>query len=268
MVASRSRQLPPPPAEPTNGLDSSTALSIMEHIVHWAHTTDGTVVAALQAPTPELVAAFDSLIVMGDGHVIYHGPVDGVTGYFRALGYGLPSTCDLGDWLAELATSPATTRAVYADDPSCVGLPPAKHTTLPALAEAWAASPQAAQLMATPTASTLTLASPQAVSQWKAEQVNGAVAETRLLVARQFKLLTRNKTLVLGKINPAIIMGAIIGSVFYRPDQTQFVLRISLALFACIFVSYSNMVRGRPRGAPACAAIHHAYHTSPSPAAG
>jgi hypothetical protein len=187
------------PAEPTNGLDSSTALSIMEHIVHWAHNTNGTVVTALQAPTPELVAAFDSLIVMGDGHVIYHGPVDGVTGYFRALGYGLPSTCDLGDWLAELATSPATTRAVDADDPACADLPPAKHSTLPALAEVWSASPQASQLMATPTATTFTLTTPQAQRQWKAEQVNGVLAETRLLVARQFKLLTRNKTLVLGE---------------------------------------------------------------------
>lgn len=36
-------------------------------------------------------------------------------------------------------------------------------------------------------------------------------------------------------------MGFIIGSLFFNPDQSNYVLKIGLALFACTFISYSNM---------------------------
>jgi len=39
----------------------------------------------------------------------------------------------------------------------------------------------------------------------------------------------------------SIIMGFIIGSLFFNPDQSNYVLKIGLALFACTFISYSNM---------------------------
>lgn len=89
--------------EYSNGLDSSTALSITEALVRWAHTTSGVVVAAVQAATPEIFAAFDEVIVLAaEGAVLYHGPVESVRGYLFALGFAQPTTSDLADYIAEV----------------------------------------------------------------------------------------------------------------------------------------------------------------------
>ena len=97
--------------EYTNGLDSSTALSITEALARWANTTAGTVVAAVQAATPEIFAAFDEVIVLAaEGAVLYHGPVDGVRAYLFGLGFAQPTTSDLADYIAEVRTPAARLR--------------------------------------------------------------------------------------------------------------------------------------------------------------
>lgn len=58
--------------EITNGLDSAVALDVVRFFVRWARETGGTFITALQAPTPEITAAFDAVLVLAEGRVIYH----------------------------------------------------------------------------------------------------------------------------------------------------------------------------------------------------
>lgn len=58
--------------EITNGLDSAVALDVVRFFVRWARETGGTFVTALQAPTPEITAAFDAVLVLAEGRVLYH----------------------------------------------------------------------------------------------------------------------------------------------------------------------------------------------------
>lgn len=58
--------------EITNGLDSAVAVDVVRFFVRWARESGGTFVTALQAPTPEVTAAFDAVLVLAEGRVLYH----------------------------------------------------------------------------------------------------------------------------------------------------------------------------------------------------
>lgn len=172
----------------------------------------------------------------------------------------------------QVATSPSTALQLYREDAAEQGAPRPRFTRIAELAAHWArvassggVGGAAAAAVAdggsgagatptptsttSPTATTPPPASPTGVvlaSAAAKAQYGGAYPVTigrqfGFLLSRQTKLLTRNKALIMGKVQPAWLMAVIIGSVFLRPDQSLFVLRVSLALFACIFLGYSNI---------------------------
>lgn len=59
---------------------------------------------SLLQPPPETVALFDELILLGEGKIIYNGPIEEVVDYFNALGYEIPERMDVADWLQALPT--------------------------------------------------------------------------------------------------------------------------------------------------------------------
>jgi hypothetical protein len=58
-----------------------------------------TKIISLLQPPPETVANFDELILLGEGKIIYSGPVNEVIDYFDSLGYEIPERMDVADWL-------------------------------------------------------------------------------------------------------------------------------------------------------------------------
>jgi ABC-type multidrug transport system ATPase subunit len=58
-----------------------------------------TKIVSLLQPPPETVANFDELILLGEGKIIYSGPVAEVIDYFNSLGYEIPERMDVADWL-------------------------------------------------------------------------------------------------------------------------------------------------------------------------
>ena len=178
--------------EVTNGLDASTAQSLMEWLTAWAHGTGGTVVAALQAPTPEIVAAFDNVILLAAGEVLFHGPTGGLKPYLATIGFTQPERVDLADFCIELATSPATTAALYGG----VVAPLSVH--VPNLAAHWKQTAgkqkEEGEGAAAGALSTAINASAAARAQYRASgHANGALMLFALLLSRQWKLTMRNK---------------------------------------------------------------------------
>jgi ABC-type multidrug transport system ATPase subunit len=58
-----------------------------------------TKIVSLLQPPPETVANFDELILLGEGKIIYSGPVNEVIDHFDSLGYEIPERMDVADWL-------------------------------------------------------------------------------------------------------------------------------------------------------------------------
>jgi len=90
--------------EITTGLDSQTALEIVRALKNAATVYHLTVVCALLQPPPEVYAAFDRLVLLDAGRVVYDG--DDALAYFRDfLGYVVPERKDEADFLVEVTAA-------------------------------------------------------------------------------------------------------------------------------------------------------------------
>jgi ABC-type multidrug transport system ATPase subunit len=67
----------------------------------WADLFTNKQVALLQ-PAPETVALFDDVLLLSDGHVAYHGPLQDMLSYFEGLGFMRPTDMSLQEWVQEL----------------------------------------------------------------------------------------------------------------------------------------------------------------------
>lgn len=63
------------------GLDAAVAQSIITSLQAWCRLTNGTLVASLLAPTPEMLALFDDVILLREGCEVYHGPREAMAEY-------------------------------------------------------------------------------------------------------------------------------------------------------------------------------------------
>ena len=70
--------------EISTGLDSSTTYQIVKCTKNFVHLMDATVLMALLQPAPETFELFDDLVLLSEGHVVYHGPREQVLEFFES----------------------------------------------------------------------------------------------------------------------------------------------------------------------------------------
>ena len=58
-----------------------------------------TVLVSLLQPTPETYDLFDDIILMVEGHIIYHGPHDYVLNFFEYCGFKCPERKGVADFM-------------------------------------------------------------------------------------------------------------------------------------------------------------------------
>lgn len=73
----------------TSGLDSKTALNVMETIVALSRKGK-TVVATIHQPRSNIYELFDDLMLLAQGKVVYFGPANRAVEYFAGLGFHCP----------------------------------------------------------------------------------------------------------------------------------------------------------------------------------
>lgn len=192
--------------EVTNGLDAAVALEVCSLLAAWAEATGATVVCALQAPTPEILAAFHSVLLLSDGHALWQGAPAALRPALARLGYAAPSFIDTADFAVNVCISPSYAAETYG---GAAAPPPAALTTREGLADAWRkAAP------APPTATGgVPLATPFAAAQFKSPQVHGAGAHVRLLLGRQFKVVMRNPAISVGRVMQFLCLASLFGSI-------------------------------------------------------
>ncbi|CAI5537048.1 unnamed protein product [Closterium sp. Naga37s-1] len=89
--------------EPTSGLDSTTALRIIQVIQNLAKS-GRTVVTTIHQPSSRLFHAFDKLLLLSEGNVIFFGQAADAMGYFGRLGFEPLFATNPADFLLDLAT--------------------------------------------------------------------------------------------------------------------------------------------------------------------
>ncbi|XP_039163697.1 pleiotropic drug resistance protein 3 [Eucalyptus grandis] len=88
----------------STGLDSSTTFQIISCLQQLAHITDSTILVSLLQPAPETYDLFDDIILMAEGHTVYHGPRTEVLKFFEHCGFKCPTRKGISDFLQEVVS--------------------------------------------------------------------------------------------------------------------------------------------------------------------
>jgi ABC-type multidrug transport system ATPase subunit len=120
--------------EISTGLDAAVTHEIVESIVNYSKAVQTTRIISLLQPGPKTFALFDEVIVLCEGKIAYAGPVTDVVSHFANLGYTLPATVDVADFLQSVTTVDGA--LLFDPDKS----PRNEHYTADQFAEAFAES--------------------------------------------------------------------------------------------------------------------------------
>jgi hypothetical protein len=97
----------------STGLDAAATFNIVRALKEWATVTRGSATMALLQPAPEVVALFDRVILMREGHVVFAGSHAQLDAFLAASGVAPPPGKDKADWLVDWLAHP---KAVYERD--------------------------------------------------------------------------------------------------------------------------------------------------------
>ncbi|GBG34028.1 ABC transporter G family member 31 [Hondaea fermentalgiana] len=90
--------------EISTGLDSATTFKLVQALCASTRRMQSNVVISLLQPGPEVIELFDDVLMMSEGQIIYHGPVQSVLQHFEALGFVCRPGRSLGEFLADMTT--------------------------------------------------------------------------------------------------------------------------------------------------------------------
>jgi ABC-type multidrug transport system ATPase subunit len=83
--------------EPTTGLDSFTATSVMETLGDLARKDNRTVISTIHQPNSDIFEMFDLLMLLAKGKIIYFNKASLSVDFFTSIGYQCPelsNPCD------------------------------------------------------------------------------------------------------------------------------------------------------------------------------
>jgi ABC-type multidrug transport system ATPase subunit len=90
---------------PTSGLDSATALDLVEKTKAAARGGQCCIMSVRQ-PSPDLFALLDMVMVLSRGSAVYFGPPDSALQFFEAAGFRKPAQKSVPDFLEEVSQHP------------------------------------------------------------------------------------------------------------------------------------------------------------------
>eukprot|EP00775_Hariotina_reticulata_P008750 gene8750-8930_t len=244
--------------EPTSGLDSFAALNVMQHVRSLAQHSGQIVIATIHQPRSAIWDMFDTVTLLSSGRLMYHGPRDMLTPWFKSLGY-TRSSGEEADWALDLVatgfdkpadfygTTMRTTKdiAAAAEAFQVHYMEQAAPKGTEAVCGAW---PLTAQATNSPTAAAGQASlSPQPASTGMAMAkkmlggaaghyyATGAVKQFISLFNREILVMTRNPFDLAGRVLTCTYLGLLYGLLFYNTsDNTITGLRNRLNLFYAI----------------------------------
>jgi len=95
--------------EVTTGLDAAVSLHIFTALKQACSLNHTSVVTALLQPTPETYGLFDDILLLKDGHTVFHGPRDDIPSWlWEVAGLEVPQGVDEAGFLVDFLADPHT----------------------------------------------------------------------------------------------------------------------------------------------------------------
>jgi ABC-type multidrug transport system ATPase subunit/ABC-type multidrug transport system permease subunit len=248
--------------EISTGLDASVTYDICASIRAWCTHMRGTVVTALQQPTPEVYSLFDNIILLREvrlpctpcaytratggvtdpfrqGATVFHGPRDLLPLHLQGMGYPLPQqgVTDIADYLLEFLNSPA--QVLAAQPGGDAGTAP---RTTKGLVEAWTVRRQADAKAGgeAPAAEGIVLVSDFAKRQYGRPYPRSGLSAFRTLLGRASTLFWRNKFVVFTRVFATVINSMILGLVWLQLTLSQGEAKLALFVFSLAQITFAS----------------------------
>jgi len=226
--------------EISTGLDSAATFDIITTQRSVAKTFRKTVVISLLQPSPEVFELFDDVVILNEGHVMYHGARASALGYFESLGFKCPPRRDVADFLLDLGTSKQAQYEVEM----------ARGLTIPRYASDFAAAFERSSIYRQMVEDLESPVHPGRVHDKEThmdslpEFHQNFWDSTALLMRRQIKVTMRDSTALIGRLFMNTVMGLLYSSVFYQFDPTnaQLVMGIIFASVLALSLGQSAQI--------------------------
>ncbi|KNE62385.1 hypothetical protein AMAG_07608 [Allomyces macrogynus ATCC 38327] len=223
--------------EPTSGLDSHAAHKLLEILADLAHRQGKTIVCTIHQPRSDVYALFDRVMLLTRGRVLYHGPGDAAKDHFERQGHTCPLYYNVADFLLDMAVaSEHRDQQLAAVGIEALNEPESPRTAKPLLDmhrddSAMTALDADAALDSTATTTALNATPARTVSDASSSASSAILAmdsgyqvsyltQVTKLLARNGKCLVRNPRLLIGHNVLAVILGVIIGLLYFQAPVT------------------------------------------------
>ena len=103
--------------EPTTGLDSTAAYSIVKYLVQIATTTNVAIIMTIHQPSALVFNMLDDLLLLENGHVAYAGSIADAKEYFASVGYSNPEDINPADYYLDIVQTDAQWKDKFIKSP-------------------------------------------------------------------------------------------------------------------------------------------------------
>eukprot|EP00903_Cladosiphon_okamuranus_P018818 g17309.t1 len=228
----------------STGLDSSTTFDIMATLKEASRSFHTTVIVALLQPPPETYQLFDDILLMGDGKIMYHGPREDIVPYFNGLGMSLPARKDEADWLVELTGDVGNDYRTDVEAGGGRGLIKAPVTAQD-FHTRWRESKEGKAI------------DQELATEGERDQIEWPMVyrkkypgswwyHLKLCYNKKQMLLLRDKAYLKSQIVGAVVMGLIVGSIFFDLGLRDANAKFGLIFFSLLYLSMAGMAQIPP----------------------
>ncbi|TMW55219.1 hypothetical protein Poli38472_013110 [Pythium oligandrum] len=230
--------------EISTGLDSAATFDITQSLKSFTRTLGGSVVIALLQPPPEVVELFDDVLILAEGRLVYHGPTIEMLSYFESLGFGCPERVDPAEFAVDVVSGRG---AQYLMSDRVAAMPAKPPRLAEHFEDAFRRSERYLTTLRTLESKKRHMAKVQNETALQSVQHliskheggnrptygMGFFESTAYLFQRQKKIWMRDRALVLGKMIEAVVVGLLLGIIYYNVSSMNYLRMIffSAAVF-------------------------------------
>uniref|UniRef100_A0A7S2SDN1 ABC transporter domain-containing protein n=1 Tax=Mucochytrium quahogii TaxID=96639 RepID=A0A7S2SDN1_9STRA len=230
--------------EISTGLDAAATFDITKTLQNLCSVFNTTGVVSLLQPPPETFDLFDNVLLLADGRMIYHGPRSEVLQYFTNLGFTCPPAKDTADFLQEVVleeggkhyTTPGAKNVPIGSEELEKRFKQTEYYK--EMGELIAKRDRPVEEQNNEMSSVLQAAQEYFFTGSKYAKSKGAL--TKIVLARQWTVLKRNKVFIVARIAQNIIMGLLIGAVAFQLPYEQVYIKVGVLFTMLTFVGFGS----------------------------
>ncbi|ETI51405.1 hypothetical protein F443_05232 [Phytophthora nicotianae P1569] len=225
--------------EISTGLDSAATFDIITTQRSIAKKFRKTIVISLLQPSPEVFELFDDVVILNEGHVMYHGPRAEALGYFESLGFKCPPRRDVADFLLDLGTDKQAQYEVSSTPSSSIPRTASQYADLFTRSRIYGRMMEDLHGPVHPSLIEDKTKHIDPIPEFHQNFWDSTIG----VVRRQITLTMRDTAFLIGRSVMVILMGLLYSSVFYQFDETNAQLVMGIIFNAVMFVSLGQQAQ-------------------------